>query len=99
MAYKIVLFLGAGGNVGAASLAKFKEKGYKVAAVSRNPVDAVRVSSDLVLSADLSDPFCVKGIFEKVEKELGVPSVVVYNCMFPYPFTASAFGVTRYCCQ
>jgi NAD(P)-dependent dehydrogenase (short-subunit alcohol dehydrogenase family) len=75
----ILLFLGAGSNVGASSVALFKENGYKVAAVARTIRDEVKAHSDLVMTADFSDPGCLKGVFEKVEKELGIPNVVVYN--------------------
>jgi len=81
---QILLFLGAGPNVGASSVALFKKKGYKVASVARTIRDEVKAHSDLVLTADFSDPNCIKGIFEKVEEELGVPNVVIYN---PYSFS------------
>ncbi|KAK4935431.1 hypothetical protein LTR10_023509 [Elasticomyces elasticus] len=79
MAYKVLLFLGAGGNVGAASVALFKSKGYKVASAARTIRDEITASSDLVVTADFSDPNVVRGIFEKVEQQLGVPNVVIYN--------------------
>ena len=79
MAHKTLLFLGAGSNVGASSVALFKSKGYKVASVARTIRDEVKAHSDMVLSADFSDPSVFKGIFEKVEKELGIPNVVIYN--------------------
>ena len=61
-------------------MALFKAKGYKVASVARTIRDEVKAHSDLVISADFSDPNVFKGIFENVEKELGVPNVVIYNC-------------------
>jgi NAD(P)-dependent dehydrogenase (short-subunit alcohol dehydrogenase family) len=79
MAHQVVLVLGAGKNVGSAAVSKFKSKGYKVAAVSRNPIAEVRQDADLVLSADFSDPNCFAGIFEQVEGALGLPNVVIYN--------------------
>ena len=81
MESKTAVVLGAGLNIGAASVRKFKESGFKVAAVARNPLDEVKSTADLVLSADFSDPACFAGIFEQVEKELGVASVVIYNRM------------------
>lgn len=60
-------------------MALFKKRGYKVASVARTIREEVKAHSDLVLTADFSDPSCLKGIFEKVEKDLGVPNVVVYN--------------------
>ena len=79
MAPKVLLLLGAGKNIGVATVTKFKAEGYKVAAASRNPVNEIRNEADLTLVADFEDPSCIAGIFEKVEKELGVPNVVVYN--------------------
>lgn len=75
-----LLFLGAGSNTGASSVALFKSKGYKVASAARTIRSEVKAHSDLVISADFSDPSCFKGIFERVEKDLGVPNVVIYNC-------------------
>ncbi|TVY46332.1 hypothetical protein LOCC1_G004264 [Lachnellula occidentalis] len=87
MAHQILLFLGAGSNGGVASIKKFKSKGYKVAAVSRNPVEEVKESADLVLSGDFNDPSGITAIFEKVERELGTPNVVIYNA---YSFAPTA---------
>jgi NADP-dependent 3-hydroxy acid dehydrogenase YdfG len=56
MADKVLLFLGAGANVGASSVALFKSKGYKVASVARTIRDEVRAHSDVVLTADFADP-------------------------------------------
>jgi len=79
MVHQVLLFLGAGPNVGVASVKKFKSKGYKVAAVSRNPTLEVKGSADLVLSADFNDPSSIAGVFQRVDGELGIPNVVVYN--------------------
>ena len=97
---QVLLVLGAGGNVGLATVRKFKTEGFKVAAVSRNPTDEVRSAADLVLSADFADPQSIAGVFEKVESELGTPNVVVYNGMarisIPYqPDTLSGPGSQR----
>ncbi|KAL5314103.1 hypothetical protein ACEPPN_018527 [Leptodophora sp. 'Broadleaf-Isolate-01'] len=90
MPHKVLLFLGAGGNVGASSVALFKSKGYKVASVARTIREKVKAHSDMVLTADFRDPSVIKGIFEKVEEQLGVPNIVVYNpyswSMGPDPF-------------
>jgi NAD(P)-dependent dehydrogenase (short-subunit alcohol dehydrogenase family) len=79
MDHRILLLLGAGENIGLASITAFKTQGYKVASVSRTPSDAVRKAADLVLTADFSDPTCITDLFTKVENELGIPNVVVYN--------------------
>lgn len=79
MAQNTILFLGAGGNIGASSVKLFKSKGYKVASVARTIRKEVSEHSDLVMTADFSDPTTIKGIFKTVERELGLPNVVVYN--------------------
>ncbi|KAL1799535.1 hypothetical protein ACET3X_003572 [Alternaria dauci] len=84
MAHKILLFLGAGMNVGTSSLALFRSQGYKIAAVARTIKPNVKAYADMVLTADFSDPRVMEPIFEKVKQELGVPNVVVYN---PYSWS------------
>jgi NAD(P)-dependent dehydrogenase (short-subunit alcohol dehydrogenase family) len=79
MDHRVLLLLGAGLNVGLASITAFKAQGFKVASVSRNPSDAVQKAADLVLTADFSDPSCIADIFSKVETKLGIPNVVIYN--------------------
>lgn len=89
MAHQVLLFLGAGPNVGTASVRKFRSKGFKVAAVSRNPIDEVRQNADLVIAADFKDPTCIVEIFEQVEKQLGIPNVVIYNAYACLPLAGS----------
>ncbi|CAN9174159.1 unnamed protein product [Alternaria alternata] len=84
MAQKTLLFLGAGPNVGAATLSLFKTKGYKIAAVARTIKPDIEANADICLTADFSDPSVMGQIFEKVEQKLGVPNVVVYN---PYSWS------------
>lgn len=83
MAYQILLFLGAGPNVGVTTIELFKAKGYKVAAVSRNPIEEVKRNADLVLSTDFNDPSGLLSVFEQVEQQLGIPNVVIYNGSYP----------------
>ncbi|CAN9354685.1 unnamed protein product [Alternaria alternata] len=84
MAQETLLFLGAGPNVGAATLSLFKTKGYKTAAVARTIKPDIEANADICLTADFSDPSVMGQIFEKVEQKLGVPNVVVYN---PYSWS------------
>lgn len=79
MAHKVLLFLGAGRHLGPSSVALFKSNGYKVASVSRTITGEVKAHSDMCLSADFSDPRSLKEVFDRVEKKLGAPNVVVYN--------------------
>jgi NAD(P)-dependent dehydrogenase (short-subunit alcohol dehydrogenase family) len=79
MDHHILLLLGSGQNIGLASITAFKARGYKVASVSRTPSDAIQNAADLVLIADFSDPSSIAGVFSKVEAQLGIPNVVIYN--------------------
>ncbi|OCL06394.1 hypothetical protein AOQ84DRAFT_432630 [Glonium stellatum] len=80
MASPVLLFFGAGPNVGLSVIKKFRSEGYKIAAVARTLRDDLKTITDKAIAADLSsDPSNIARIFEEVEKELGVPTVVVYN--------------------
>lgn len=75
----VLLILGSGPNVGHHVARVFVAKGYKVALASRSVKVEDSNADQIHISADLSDPHSVKGIFSKVEASLGLPSVVVYN--------------------
>ncbi|QKX63224.1 uncharacterized protein TRUGW13939_10393 [Talaromyces rugulosus] len=75
----VILILGSGPNVGHHVARAFVAKGYRVALASRNIKEEDDNTDQLQISADLSDPHSVKGIFSKVEASIGLPSVVVYN--------------------
>jgi NAD(P)-dependent dehydrogenase (short-subunit alcohol dehydrogenase family) len=75
----VILILGSGPNVGDHVARAFVAKGYKVALTSRSAKEGYSSADQVHISADLSDPYSVKGIFSKVEASLGLPSVVVYN--------------------
>ena len=81
MSSPVLLFLGAGANVGLSVIRKFTAEGWNVAAVARNPKPELQGSASLVISADFTKPESIAGIFKRVETELGVPSAVVYNGM------------------
>lgn len=49
MAQKTLLFLGAGPNVGAATLSLFKPKGYKIAAVARTIKPDIEANAEFCL--------------------------------------------------
>lgn len=75
----VILILGSGPNVGQHVARAFAAKGYKVALASRSLKEEDSNADQVHISADLSDPHSVKGIFSKVKASLGLPSVVVYN--------------------
>jgi NAD(P)-dependent dehydrogenase (short-subunit alcohol dehydrogenase family) len=82
MEHRVLLLLGAGQNIGLATITTFKAQGYKVASVSRTPSDAIRNAADLVLTADFSEPSCISDIFKQVETTLGIPNTVIYNGIY-----------------
>jgi len=79
MARKVLLFLGAGANVGTSSVQFFKNNGYRVVSVARTIRPEVKAHSDLVLTADFSNPCSIKNIFTQVDEKVGVPNVVIYS--------------------
>ena len=74
----VVLIFGAGANVGLAIARKFKQEGYKVAAVSRTIKDDLKQIADKAIASSLT-PEEVQKIYSEVENDLGPPSAVIYN--------------------
>lgn len=91
MGDKIALIFGYGPNVGIETAKVFSEQSYRLAVVSRSTVHANSAKDYLHIQADLSDPSSVEMIFSRVRKELGHPSVVIYNGG-PFTFRFSACG-------
>ena len=75
----IVLILGAGPKVGLPAAKAFASKGYKVAVAARSLKEADSTDDQLNIKSDFANPDDVINAFTKVKKELGIPSVVVYN--------------------
>jgi NAD(P)-dependent dehydrogenase (short-subunit alcohol dehydrogenase family) len=75
----IALIFGFGKNVGTAVASAFSKKGYRIATVSRSPSPSSASLGYLHIQGDLSDPTSISSIFSTVRKELGQPSVVIYN--------------------
>lgn len=80
-ASKVLLILGAGGNVGASVAKLFGQNGYKVAMVARRLKDSVNDDGQLEIQADLAHAESVESAFDKVIDKFGIPNVVVYNGM------------------
>ena len=78
---RVATIFGAGANVGAKVAQQFTSNGYKVAAVSRSGKGLDASSAALSITANLTDPKAIHGVFEEVRSKLGEPSVVVYNGM------------------
>ena len=101
MSEPVILIFGAGANVGLAVARKFKQQGYKVAAVSRTIKEDLKQVADKTIASSLT-PEEVKAIYSEVEKDLGPPNVVIYNGQSihfpPFPIldantlTAAAFS-------
>jgi NAD(P)-dependent dehydrogenase (short-subunit alcohol dehydrogenase family) len=79
MASPVILILGAGKNIGQGVARAFASKGYKVALASRSLKEAESTSEQLNITSDFSNTDDIVHAFTRTKKELGVPSVVVYN--------------------
>ncbi|KAL7815040.1 hypothetical protein V8C44DRAFT_356813 [Trichoderma aethiopicum] len=75
----VVLILGAGPRVGLPTARAFASKGYKVAVAARSLNEADSTDSQLNIKSDFANPDDVVSAFAKVKKNLGIPSVVIYN--------------------
>lgn len=78
-AQKVLLILGAGGNVGASTAKLFSQNGYKVAVAARKYKNEVNSEGQLEVHLDLAQPDNVDGAFDKVIEKFGPPNAVVYN--------------------
>ena len=83
MSEPVVLIFGAGANVGLSIASKFQQEGYKVAAVSRTIKDDLKMFARKTIASSLTSEEVEKA-FAEVEKELGPPSVVIYNGQLLY---------------
>lgn len=79
MSAPVLFVIGAGPKIGQFVADAFAEKGYKVAVAARSRENGIDEKGYFSLKLDLADPKNVDGAFAKVTKELGIPSVVVYN--------------------
>ncbi|RGP69394.1 short chain type dehydrogenase [Fusarium longipes] len=75
----IVLILGYGSNIGQSVARKFSSQGYRVAVAARSVKEADSTDTQLNIPSDFTKTNDVVNAFDKVKKEFGIPSVVVYN--------------------
>ncbi|RGP74102.1 short chain type dehydrogenase [Fusarium sporotrichioides] len=75
----VILILGYGANVGQAVASKFSSQGYRVAVAARSIKEADSTDTQLNISSDFTKTDDIVNAFDKVKKEFGIPSVVVYN--------------------
>ncbi|KAK7055097.1 hypothetical protein R3P38DRAFT_2845079 [Favolaschia claudopus] len=86
MSSPIAFIIGAGKNVGLHTAAALKQKGYQVAVGSRKPVvDEAKKSGYHPIAVSAESPDSIKAAFAQVTKELGPPSVVVFNAAVSVP--------------
>ncbi|KAI0386953.1 NAD(P)-binding protein [Hypomontagnella monticulosa] len=71
-----IFIIGAGPNVGKATAEVFSAAGYKVALASRSNQVGGNYRH---YTFDATKPDDLPAVFEQVEKDVGIPSVVVYN--------------------
>ncbi|HEX6979977.1 MAG TPA: SDR family NAD(P)-dependent oxidoreductase [Alphaproteobacteria bacterium] len=85
MAGEIALIVGAGSGLSAALARRFGQEGMRVALASRSesrlPAD-VLAGGARSFRCDASRPKDVEALFAEVERELGVPDLVVYNASY-----------------
>jgi NADP-dependent 3-hydroxy acid dehydrogenase YdfG len=78
-ASKVLLILGAGGNIGASVANTFTKNGYKVALAARSLQDGSNQNGNLQIKTDLGNPKSIESAFDKTTAEYGPPNVIVYN--------------------
>ena len=79
----VLLLLGAGPRIGKSLASAFAAKDYNIALVARSIREDDSTPNQLNIKADLSDPSSIPSIFSKVKEVLGLPTVVVYNGLYP----------------
>lgn len=92
----VVIIFGAGPNIGTATATKFRNAGYRVAAVSRTAQNG-QAGVDFHVEANLSDPRAIPTVFSRVRDHFGgaTPKVVVWNAahLSPSPDKGNIFSV------
>ena len=78
MAARIAIVFGVGKGIGVHAVQTLRSNGFKVARVSRS-VTEEELDGVLSIPCDLTQPSLVRGIFEKVRRTWGEPSVIIYN--------------------
>jgi short-subunit dehydrogenase len=83
MAKPLCVVVGIGPKNGAAFARKFAAEGYQLALVSRQTELSSALARELgdasVYACDVADPVHVQRTFQSIERERGVPDVLVYN--------------------
>ncbi|KAJ7203550.1 hypothetical protein GGX14DRAFT_461454 [Mycena pura] len=80
MSQLAAFIIGSGGNIGKHTAAALKARGYRVAVGSRSPARTELEKEGYVpVAVDVHSADSVRAAFAQVNKELGPPSVVVFN--------------------
>lgn len=82
MANEIALIVGAGQGLSASLARACAKRGMKVALAARNLDKLAALAAETgakMYAGDASDPAAVQALFESVDKDLGAPTLVVYN--------------------
>lgn len=79
MSKPVIFILGAGPGIGQSVADAFAARGYQVGQAARSVRDGFGENGYLNIKLDLSNTPEVAAAFARVTKELGIPSVVVYN--------------------
>jgi NAD(P)-dependent dehydrogenase (short-subunit alcohol dehydrogenase family) len=80
--YETALIVGAGAGLSASLARLFAREGIRTAVAARNPAKLEALCRDTGAKAfgcDATDPAGVARLFEAVERDVGVPDIVVYN--------------------
>ncbi len=75
----IVFIVGGGPRIGHAVASKFAAEGYRVALGRQNIDASAGLQNVTPVTVDVTNIHSVEKAFMKVEEELGVPDVVIYN--------------------
>ncbi|MEO1374709.1 MAG: SDR family NAD(P)-dependent oxidoreductase [Cyanobacteria bacterium J06635_10] len=84
---KVAVVVGVGEGLGASVARRFTREGFTIAMMARSQDKLIKIQADieqiggkaLSVAADVTDAESIKAAFEKVNSELGAPSVLVYN--------------------
>ena len=82
MAQDVALIVGVGPGLGAALARRFAEGGFAVAVAARDAGRLRALAQEIggrAYACDAADAASVERLFEEVERDLGAPSVAIYN--------------------
>ncbi|MCS6802199.1 MAG: SDR family oxidoreductase [Chloroflexota bacterium] len=83
---RVAVVTGAGGGIGRATIALFREAGARVAGIDLNPDSFADLlgEDDVAAAADVRDPEAVRSAFAAIAARVGPPTVLVNNAGIAY---------------